>query len=359
MRFFSKKVTNASKRGSYRLTVAALCLLMAFGVFLLKQQQANAVRFQNRSLYINSSVASATTFYTATFTYPTIHSVGSVSLLFCTEAIAYLPCDAPQGLNLSGATLSTQSGETGFTLTQATANKLVISRPAVVNSIQQSKYTFTNVVNPSVNGTFYVRLNSYASSDASGAFIDYGSIASSIATQLTLETQVPPWLIFCTAKVIPTDCSDAPAPTVDQYVDPQPDETSASTNEMMAYTNARGGYVITMLGRSLTSGIYEIPAIQAVPEDSIPGKGQFGINLTDNDNPNIGADPTGSATNVTLNPDYTQSDKFLFNDGDILATSDWVTRYEKFTVSYIVNIPPDQHPGVYNTTVTFICTGNF
>jgi len=359
MRFFLKKVTTALKQSSYRTTVAALCLLMTFGVFFAIDQRAEATRFRSRSLYINSSVISDTTFYTVTFTYPTVNTVGSVRMLFCTEAIAYLPCDPPPGLNVGNALMTTQSGETGFTLTQQSANSLTISRPPVTTSIRESKYTFTNITNPSTLGTFYIRLNSYSTTNASGSFIDYGSVASSIATQLGVDTQVPPILIFCTAKQIPTDCEDAEPPGTEEFEQPSAEEAMSTTTEMMAYTNARGGYVISVVGRSLTSGIYEIPPIETSPEDSLPGKGQFGINLTDNSEPDIGANPVGPANNVTVNSNYTQPDKFLFRDGDVLATSNWVTQDKKFTVSYIINIPPDQHPGVYNTTVTFICTGNF
>jgi hypothetical protein len=356
---FLQKVTIASRRSAYRLVVAALSVLLVTSIFWITQQHAAAVRFINRSLYINSSIAGDTTFYTITFTYPTNNNVGSVRMLFCTEAIPYLPCDAPQGLDVSNVVLSTQSGSTGFTLTQQSANSLVISRPPVPPGITESKYTFTNVINPTSIGTFYVRLNSYSSTDATGSYIDYGSIASSTANQLGIETQVPPILIFCVGKEINGSCDDVVPTGVDEYENPSTEDTMAGSNDMFAYTNARGGYVISVVGRSLTSGIYEIPAIAAGPEESLSGKGQFGINMANNSNPDVGAVPIGPATNVTLNADYTQSDKFLFKDGDILATSDWVTKDKKFTVSYIVNIPPDQHPGVYNTTVTFICTGNF
>lgn len=358
---FLQKVTSASKPRGYRLmVVAALGLLIAGNILWFAQQRAEAVRFINRSLYINSSVAGETTFYTVTFTYPTNSSVGSVRMLFCTEAIPYLPCDPPEGLDLSGAVLSTQTGATGFTLSNQTANSLVISRPPIPTGITESKYTFTNVVNPTSIGTFYVRLNSYASTDASGAFIDFGSVASSINNQVGIDTQVPPILIFCVGRQIPTyDCADAEGPNFEDFGLPNLDETSYTSSQMLAFTNARGGYAISVIGRGLTSGIYEIPVIDDEPQESLPGKGQFGINLATNNNPSIGGDPVGPATNIALNPDYTIPDKFLIRQGDTLAVSDWVTRYKKYTVSYIINTPPDQHPGVYNTTVTFICTGNF
>lgn len=360
MRFFVKKVTTASKQSSYRITVAALSLLLSFGTFFAMQQPAEAVRFQNRSLYINSSVPSAETFYTVTFTYPTVNNVGSVRMLFCNDPIPYLACDPPVGLDVSAAVLSFQSGQTGFTLSQQTQNTLIISRPPNPTSIQESKYTFTGIVNPDVPQTFYVRLSSHASTNGTGSQIDFGSIASSTAQQLSLETQVPPILIFCTGKEIPAyECSEAEGPNYEDFGEPEPSDTMATQSQMLAYTNARGGYSITYTGRSLTSGIYEIPAIVGDSEESVPGKAQFGINLAVNTDPDIGEAPVGPASNTFVNPDYTEPNKFQFNIGETLVTSNFVTLNRKYTVSYIINFPPDQPVGVYNTTVTFICTGNF
>lgn len=343
------------------MTVAALCLLMAFGAFLVVQQRADAVRFQYRSLYINSSLPNADTFYTISLQYPTVDPVGSLNIQFCTEAIAYLPCDAPPGLDVSNAVLTTQSGATGFALTSQTQNTLIISRPPSGTTLSYSKYTFDNVTNPSAsNETFYARLTSHASMDGSGPLIDYGSIASTTTLAVGIITQVPPYLIFCTGKVIlSADCSDPQGPLLEVFPDPSAEEAMTTSSEMMAYTNARNGLTIVVTGRTLTSGIYEIPPIEGAPEISIPGKPQFGINLTENNDPVIGDFPTGPGANAVLNSDYTEQNKFVFHPGDILVTSNGVTKPRKFTVSYIVNIPPDQHPGVYSTTVTYICTGSF
>jgi hypothetical protein len=360
MRFFLKKVTNASKRSSYRLVVAALSVLLATGSFLASQQHAAALRFQNRSLKIFTAAAGETTTYNVTFTYPTVNNIGSVSMLFCTEAIAYLPCTAPSGLNVSGAVLSDQAGETGFTISSQSQNSLIISRPPNSTPIAESSYTFTNVVNPDTPQVFYIRLNSYTSTNATGPFVDFGSVASVITTDIGLTTQVPPYLVFCTGKQIPADCFDPIiGPPFEEFEDATAEEAMATSSEMLAYTNARNGYVVVLTGRSLTSGMYEIPAIEDAPEESLPGKAQFGINLAENTEPEIGADPIGPALNITVNPDYSTQNKFLFDTGDILVTSNGVTKRKKYTVSYLINIPPDQHPGVYSATVTFICTANF
>jgi hypothetical protein len=354
-----QKVTHASQRSLYRFIVATLSVLLATGSFWIAQQHAAAIRFTNRSLFINSAVAGDTTTYTITYTYPAVRTVGSVRMLFCTEAIPYLSCDTPSGLSVSGAVLSTQSGETGFTVSSQTDNNIILTRPPVSASVIESKYTFTNVVNPNSPQTFYVRLASFASTDASGPVLDFGSVASAITNEIGLVTQVPPYLVFCTGKEIPQDCIDPKGPNFEEFKDPTAQEAMATKSEMLAYTNARGGYVVIVTGRTLTSGIYEIPSIQGTSEESIPGKGQFGINLTENTEPAVGADPVGPATNTSLNPTYTEQNKFLFGDGDVLVTSNGVTMRKKFTVSYVINIPPDQHPGVYSTTVTYICTGNF
>lgn len=354
------KVTRAVKHSGYRLMVAAIGLLLASGTFMYVTQRAEALRFTDRSLYINSSIPGKTTFYTITFTYPTNSSVGSVRMLFCKEAIPALPCDPPAGLNVSNAVLSTQTGATGFTLTSQTTNSLVISRPAIPTGITESKYTFTNVVNPTEEGTFYVRLNSYTSTDASGPFIDFGSVASSVQGEIGLHTHIPPILIFCAGKEIPTlSCADIIGPNEEHFGDFDPTSPLTTKNDLMAYTNVRTGYTITYAGRTLTSGIYELPAIVGDPQVSIPGKAQFGINLAVNTDPAIGDVPAGPGTNATVNSDYTTPDLFQFNPGEILVTSDDVTLNRRFTVSYIINTPPDQHPGVYSTTVTYICTTNF
>jgi hypothetical protein len=361
MPFFSK-TSRAAKRSSYRFIVATLSLLLATGTFLYNQQQAAAIRFEYRSLYINSSYPGARTFYTVQLQYPRVDPVGSIKILFCTEAIAYLPCDPPTGLDVSGAILNAQSGLTGFSIKSQTQNTIIIGRAvAAPTGLNLSTYNFDNVVNPTgVPDTFYARLTSHASTDGTGPLMDFGSIASSTTQSVGIITQVPPYLVFCTGKVINSaDCSDVEGPNFEEFPDPSAEEEMTTTSEMMAYTNARNGLSIVMTGRTLTSGIYEIPPILDTPEESLPGKGQFGVNLTENSDPDIGDFPVGPGANAVLNSLYTEENKFVFNDGDTLVVSNGVTKPRKFTVSYIINIPPDQRPGVYSTTVTYICTGSF
>jgi hypothetical protein len=250
-------------------------------------------------------------------------------------------------------------GEAGFTIGSQTANEIILSRPPIASGSAQASYTFTNVINPTgPPHKFYAQLSTYASSDATGTQVDFGSIASSTAEQVGIATQVPPILIFCTAQNIPTDCTNLTAPNFVELDDLASEEPRYTSSQMFAYTNARNGYSIVVKGRTMTSGIYEIDPM-TTPSVSLPGTSQFGINLATNTDPNVGDDPVGPGYNITLNPDYSMPDQYLFNDGDIVATSSGVTLDKKFTVSYVINSPQDQHPGVYSTTLTFICTGGF
>jgi hypothetical protein len=107
----------------YLLAVALLLVAMVSPV--------DAYRLQDRSVYMNSSEAGATTFYRISWRYMSPDPIGSVEMLFCEDPIPYHPCVIPDGLNVAGAVLTHQSGETGFVISQQTQNKIVLSRAAV------------------------------------------------------------------------------------------------------------------------------------------------------------------------------------------------------------------------------------
>jgi hypothetical protein len=354
---------------SQRKLAWVLVAVIVLGLFASLAQPAKAERFTNRSLYINSARASDTTFYILSLQYTTPAAIGSLKMMFCDTPFPTLPCNAPPGLDVSGGTLASQVGESGFTITQQTTNSMVLSRFPQFTGPGTSVYRFDNMVNP--NGTpknppelsgektnFYVRLTDYNSMDATGAYIDFGSVASMITSELEFYTQVPPILIFCAAGTINDDeCNDLSGDFVD-FGELNSNQTFYTKSEFQARTNATNGFAVYLSGKTFTSGIRSIPEL-TTPTASFTGVGQFGLNLADNTTPDIGADPVGPGTNVVMNPQYATPNQFLFNNGDVLVTSDDVTHVRKFTVSYILNIPADQPPGVYSTTVTYICVGSF
>lgn len=340
-------------------TVLCIGLVLVLGIVWVVIQPADAVRFATRGMYINSARGGDTTYYVVTLQYTTPANVGSVRMEFCDNPIPSLPCNVPPGLDVSAGTLAAQSGETGFSIEQQTQNLIVLSRAPSMTGSSLSDYRFDNMRNP--NGEhqdFYVRITSHASTDGSGPLIDYGSVAATTTPEIHLITQVPPILVFCVAQQInDDDCTDMQGHFVD-FGELRPDQTYSTSSQIQARTNAFSGYTITATGTTMTSGIRSIPAI-TTPTESFQGVGQFGINLAANTSPNIGADPTGPGTNGNVVAPYNTPNKFLFNSGDVVATSNGVTRTRKYTASYVVNVPAGQPPGVYSTTVTYICLASF
>lgn len=335
-----------------------LVLFVFISIFALTQPAWAVTRLQNRSLFVYDPRPGVVTKYTVSFKYNTLTTIGSIDMLACDNPIPTEPCVAPPGLDLSGANLISQTGEVGYSISVQTPNHLVLSRtPSVVTPVQSS-YTFDNVANPSNAGTFYIRLSDYASTDASGPLVDLGSLASSLSGAISIETQVPPILVFCVGQQVAEDCSAITGGNYTDMGELSPDVTLTANSQMAVGTNASGGFVITANGTTMQAGSAVIPALNA-PTLSAPGNAQFGINLRANTEPGVGNDPDGPFTNAQPTPDYDVPNQFVFRDGDTVASAPNVSLVRRFTVSYIVNSPPNLRAGVYTTTITYICSGRF
>jgi len=184
-----------------------LALLLAFFVFVTPAMAAT--RFETRGLFMQSTEPGVTTTYTITMRFMSPQDVGSVDLLFCNNPIPYMPCVTPTGLNVSHASLSSQAGETGFSILSQTTNHIILTRtPTAPTYPAESTYVFTNVVNPTdTSQAFSIRMKSLTSTDGSGAQIDFGSVRGQVQSGIQLETQVPPMLIFCAAQQVADNCA--------------------------------------------------------------------------------------------------------------------------------------------------------
>lgn len=335
--------------------VLALALLMA-----VPQAGAAALRFQERSLYMNSTTPGAETYYKVSFRYMSALPVGSVDMLFCVDPIPYHACVPPEGLDVSQADLVTQTGESDFSIRSKSSNRIILTRSAgAVPVNNESSYTFDNIVNPTdTTQSFSIRLKSHVSDDASGPQIDFGSLKGQVADGVTVETQVPPMLIFCLAEEVEENCSR----TSDKYYRDMGtiDETStvSAQSQMAVGTNASRGFAITVYGKPVSAGIHQIDSL-VEPTESVPGRSQFGINLVENTQPAVGKNPEGTWANAVVAEGYDEPNKFKFISGDIVAYSPNVSLMKKFTASYVMNAAPTLKAGVYSTTVTYIASGRF
>ncbi len=329
------------------LFVAWLCLSA--------QSVVSAVYLPQRSLDIRSSTASVTTQHTVSFTFPGSASVGSIKFEYCDSPLEVLSCVAPPGVDAAAAVLTAQSGETGFSVLSQTSNEVVLTRVPAATGSQLNSYTLNGVKNPSNIGSFYLRISSYASINATGPSIDFGGTVGAITQGISINTEVPPILEFCAAVSITSTCASASGNFVNLGTFSS-NSTATGTTQFLVGTNANFGYVVTLNGNTLTSGNDVIAAL-STSGSSQKGQSQFGMNLRANSNPPVGSDPAGGSGSPTAN--YGTPNIFRFNNGEIVASNSTVSDIQIYTASYIVNIGGGQAPGVYNTTLTYVATATF
>lgn len=347
--------------GHHHGIFSEVLLMIGLALVVFASPASAAMRFQERSLFMNTTEPGATTSYELSFRYMSLQAVGSLDMLFCLDPIPHHACVPPQGLNVSNAQLSEQSGEDGFSITQRSSNRLVLSRPAeMINQSVSSVYRFDNIINPTdQTQAFSIRLKSHASSNATGSQIDFGSVRAQVASGIVIQTQVPPMLIFCVAEEVSENCAETNENFYTNMGEMSATETLVAQSQMSVGTNASGGFAITVNGNPFTAGTSVVQS-PSTPTLSRPGTDQFGINLVANDAPAVGLDPVGlENTNIIVSSDYNIPNSYKYRSGDLIAYSPNVSLMGKFTVSYIVNSSPDLRAGVYTTTLTYIASGRF
>ncbi len=366
-----------------RITTCFLIVAATILLPILDAQTASAAQISARSLTLEAGATDGGSkpgglvkhFYQ--FTIPTTADVGSIKFLYCTTAGS--TCTTPTGLVTTSATLDDQSGATGFTVDNTINGAPYITRTAAsIASSTPVTYRFGNVTNPTnTNEAFYVRITTYLSTDTTGGSTDYGVVAASTSTQITLSGTMPESLIFCTGATISTtggipDCSTATAGTVSFNQLFSPTDTATATSKMAASTNAGAGYAISVNGPTLTSGSNTISAM-GVAGVGLRGISQFGMNLKANTAATstvpIGTEvtPAAGAGGGTFKGQavggYSTVDQFKFLSGDTVADSAFGgangSDAQIFTTSYIVNVSGSQAAGTYTSTLTYICTPTF
>lgn len=336
--------------------LAALLLVV---VPLLLSFNVSAAQLLDRSVRTLDPKPNAVTSHTFAFNVQSANSVGSISFEYCTNSpLPSQPCTPPAGLNVNSAVISSQTGETGFSVhANTTANRMVLSRVASVVTPGQVQYVLSNVNNPSTNNqTVYVRIALYPTNDGTGAFADEGSVVFKVVSTLTTRAYVPPFLTFCAAVTVSIDCSSSDGAYINlgELLDSQP---NLGTSQFAGATNDFNGYTVSVFGTTITSGNQALPAL-TTPGPSTSGISQFGINLRDNSNPDAGIDRIGPGTAVAA-PDYNVLNNFKYQAGDTLTSVSTSSNYNRFTVTYLVNVAPSQTPGIYSSTYTFIAVAAF
>ncbi len=237
---------NLRAAGRIVCTVAA-ALLVVSGLPFLNGGQALAAQLSSRSIQLSDSATSASsvtsgvgsgTNVTYRVQFTTSNTAQSLVIDFCQEdPIIGDTCTGPAGMSAASAAISTVSGETditsaGWTITPG-ASRVKLAK-ATGNTAAVGTHTFdlTGITNPSsaactspsVACTFYARIytysnttfgtpTAYSSATAPGSYVDYGGIALSTTSVITITARVQEQITFCVTKSNPSawtthDCSD-------------------------------------------------------------------------------------------------------------------------------------------------------
>lgn len=356
-------------RGSARVLLSFLLVLAAI-INTFAGSTASAAQITNRKLTLmaNGTVGGSTpggvVHHAYSFTVPTSGNIGSIQFQYCTTASG--TCTMPTGLVTTSATIGGSTGIVFSTINATTNGSPYVTRTAASGSGAMT-LQLNSITNPTAaNTSFYVRITTYTGANLGGTATDTGVVAASTATQIVVSGIMPESLTFCTGAAITVtanipNCASATPGNIDLGVF-APDATSSATSMMAASTNALYGYVITVNGTTLTSGSTTIAAMASAGGSTI-GTPQFGLNLKLNTTPAVGAEPNPAYDGTNLlgqaAAGYDTTNTYKFVSGETVASSTTATNGQAYTVSYIVNVPGNQLPGTYTTTLTYICTPTF
>jgi len=200
----------------------------------------------------------------------------------------------------------------------------------------------TNPASPQV-----ATLSVYTSED--GTTVAAIPIVSTGGDQVSVTANVDPVIVFAltdsTIGFGPLSASGARWATGDTLGN----GSATSAHDITASTNATSGYIVYVLGATLTSGGDTIDAIGGSATASSPGTEQFGIKVSASGGSGAAVAPYASA-DYAYNATSTQDD---------IATSSVPSLTTTYSITYIANISAITQPGNYSTTLTYTATGLF
>jgi hypothetical protein len=124
--------------------------------------------------------------------------------------------------------------------------------------------------------------------------------------------------------------------------------TNTIAHTLTAATDSVNGYVITLDGTTLSSGVLIIEPIGSMSTNATVGEEQFGLRAT-----------TTSGTGTVVSP-YNSNEQFAFATSsfpDVLATGLGDNQVSIYDIQYMANIAPATESGSYTGRVTYYITG--
>ncbi|MDB5185106.1 MAG: hypothetical protein JWN38_914 [Candidatus Saccharibacteria bacterium] len=296
--------TSALRRSSYFFAI--MVVLFAVVAPMIQPHLSSAAQLTTREITLSDSGKSGGSITSgvgsgADVTYEVkmtlLSSANSMVIDFCSnDPIIGDSCTVPTGFTTAGVGLAGVTGGgdiegTGWSATSANSGGAVkiAKGSGTTAGAGVQKFDLTHITNPSVNGTFYARIYTYAGTDFGaaagtawtgpdsathtvGTYVDYGGVALSINQIITITARVQETLAFCvsgadtatwgTIGSVDPDCASAEAATAPALVlghgSPTPTLNDQQIDTADAYSqvssNATTGVSIAMRNSNTNCG---------------------------------------------------------------------------------------------------------
>jgi hypothetical protein len=385
-----KQISNALRRPLYGAAAIAL-LLVALSTAVMPRWTSAYGTPTLRSIQLSTSKASATNVtYSLTFTPATttqelvVDFCGDTPLIGATCAFA-----ASSVPNVAGAAVgSVSAGGTGSLSTpgSGTPKHTIVVTGLTMASGSPYTITFTGINNPTGTQSFFARVLTYATGDASeyvqadstgdpttiGAdVVDAGGIAMSTVAQIDITARVMETLSFCVyhdddgGGAGSGTCGDPASLELGTGTPPVIDSNSVYTGliDFNLSSNATNGVVVRIKGGTLTSGSNTIAAAGAAAGAIVAGTAKFGVQVPASTTTGL-SNPVGT---VNADANYSAASGYGLDTvnmattyGDTLCNSNSLPLNDiKVPMTYGVTASITTPAGVYTAAHQLIATGTF
>lgn len=373
-------------RGAYALL--ALGALIAPTLPFLSQA-VSAAQVTSRSIQLSNATPSASS-VTYNLTFTPVTTSQELIIDFCSDTPIIGATCAFASTSVPNVASVTASAGTVSAIGTGTPKHTIKVTGLTMTGGTPYNISFGAIVNPSTAATFYARILTYGtgnatgyapanttgSSTTTGTYVDYGGAALSTSSAISLTAVVAEALTFCVSGTSVANCS-APTSTsltIGHTVGGQTILDNTVVDTVHAYTvaatNAQSGVSVRMKNTNASAscgGLSSdngttcgIPAAGASVTTITAGTAALGMCVT-----------TGSANTTATSPynnsgctqygfdQTTSNNNVLSTYGSQIFTSTGTLNNETDDLKFAATAATTTKAGVYTATYSLICTGTF
>ncbi|MGI0133389.1 MAG: hypothetical protein ACREBW_00310 [Candidatus Micrarchaeaceae archaeon] len=378
-----------------RLLTRYAYALLALGAFVVPAlpiftQTAAAAQVSTRSIQLSTSTPSAASVsYQLTFTPVTteqeliVDFCGDTPLVGSTCAFAAGTVPNVTGVTSSVGTAATVGSGSPVHTIKVTGLTMTGGSPFTI--------TFSGLTNPSTATSFYARVLTYATGNATGyapanttggttttgTYVDYGGVALSTASQITISASVMETLTFCVSGSTITTCGTTTTPSLTighgtpQIIDSTAVDVASAYTQLS--TNATSGAIVRMKasnscangGLSSSGGATcNIPGLGSTAAVMAAGTADFGLCVGKGTNTTVATNYNDSVNSCPTT--FNATSKYGMNGtnltstyGDQVFSTAGPVSGENNRCTFAATAATTTQAGIYTGNESLIATGTF